>query len=414
MMQGAISQAVQRLDAWLQSMRQPDGYGGPVSHWWESNLLYCGPMFDWRYEGIIIGYLNLYRNTGQSIWLERARTAALDVRKAQLANGRFRNSSFQIGPIAGGTPHEAAIDLALLELAVVLQTNGDECWREIAAIAKHNLTEFQIKQLWNGKAFTDQPGSKTIVPNKNATTLAALLLYELLNGDSLTEYINGAAQAMLAAQVTTSSPQQGGIVHVGTGSHQLAIGIYSARTAVSLQRLHARQPEQQYRDQAQQIINFLVKLIGPHGTDFGYYRDGSRIACPRWISPSGDVLQALLAWQPYVDVPQEAIDQLVRLLIEQQYRTGGIPTAIGLGKKGRKRPYRGLPDFRDILPVAGWIDKAWRGLTQLVDTPIEPLDPTVLRATNVSCLWKGQICTFVEDSHHMSLQRGSKTIFSLE
>jgi hypothetical protein len=298
-----------------------------------------------------------------------------------------------------------------LELAIRLQSEGDECWREAAAIAHHNLIEYQIKKLWNGHAFADQPGSTTIVPNKNATTLSALLLYELISGDSLTEYIDGASQAMLAAQVTANNPQQGGIVHVGTGAHQLAIGIYTARTAVSFLQLHARQPHQKFRDRAQHMVDFLVRLIHPDGVDFGYYRDGSRISCPRWISPAGDVLQALLAWKLYVDVPEDAIEKLIQMLVEQQLPTGGIPTAVGLGMKGRKRPYTGLPDFRDVLPVVGWVDKAWRGLTQLVKTPFVPLEPLTLPETKVSCLWKKCVCTYVEDGAHISLWRGRDQIY---
>jgi hypothetical protein len=48
-----------RLEAWLESMRGPGGYGGPVAHWWRQSLLYTGPGLDWRYEGIILGYLAL-------------------------------------------------------------------------------------------------------------------------------------------------------------------------------------------------------------------------------------------------------------------------------------------------------------------------------------------------------------------
>ena len=44
---------VARLDRWLQTMRGPGGCAGPISHWWESSFVYCGPMADWRYEGIV-------------------------------------------------------------------------------------------------------------------------------------------------------------------------------------------------------------------------------------------------------------------------------------------------------------------------------------------------------------------------
>ena len=102
------ARAIQKLDGWLQTMNSPTGFGGPISHWWESSLLYCGPMTDWRYEGILSGYTSLFEATGDPMWLQRAEQAAGDVLKAQLATGSFLNSSFQYGPIEGGTPHEAA------------------------------------------------------------------------------------------------------------------------------------------------------------------------------------------------------------------------------------------------------------------------------------------------------------------
>jgi hypothetical protein len=63
-----IGRAVASLDAWFETMRGPDGYGGPVAHWWQDCLHFTGAGLDWRYEGIIAGYLNLFERTGQTVW----------------------------------------------------------------------------------------------------------------------------------------------------------------------------------------------------------------------------------------------------------------------------------------------------------------------------------------------------------
>ena len=55
-----ILEAVLHLDTWFETQRQPSGYGGAVVHWWWDNLDFTAPGLDWRYEGILIGYLNLY------------------------------------------------------------------------------------------------------------------------------------------------------------------------------------------------------------------------------------------------------------------------------------------------------------------------------------------------------------------
>ena len=71
-LQKKINTAVLKLDHWLDTMRQPGGYGGPISHWWESSLIYCGPMVDWRYEGILCGYVQLFRKFREPRWLQKA------------------------------------------------------------------------------------------------------------------------------------------------------------------------------------------------------------------------------------------------------------------------------------------------------------------------------------------------------
>ena len=60
---------VLKLDAWLDTMRGPDGYTGPVAHWWQSCLQFTGTGLDWRYEGIVIGYAQLYERTADERWL---------------------------------------------------------------------------------------------------------------------------------------------------------------------------------------------------------------------------------------------------------------------------------------------------------------------------------------------------------
>ena len=35
-----LDNAVAALDAWLEQMRVPGGYGAPVTHWWQQSLLY--------------------------------------------------------------------------------------------------------------------------------------------------------------------------------------------------------------------------------------------------------------------------------------------------------------------------------------------------------------------------------------
>jgi hypothetical protein len=405
------------IDRWFESIRTPQGIGGPISHWWESSLLYCAPMIDWRYEGILSGYVELYRKTNQASWLERAVVAGNEVCAGQLDNGCFWNSSFQIGPIEGGTPHESAVDVGLLELARLLHELNDSRWQTYFKAAERNLREFQIGQLWNDqkRAFRDQPWNSTYVPNKNGTIMEALLLYEALSGESMEQYILGATELMLSAQVHGTVPYQGATVHLGTGQHRLMIGIYTARNVSALIRLYSRYPSQRFLDAALAMGKFLETLLRSNGTAFGYYPDGRMILCPTWVSPSGDFLRAFLSLQPFAAGQDVLAEQIAISLVSQQLPSGGIPTSHGLGNKGGVKAPPRLPDFRDVLPVAGWIDKAFRGLALFLPAGFndQGLSSAPSAPTNVACTWKGASCIYLETEDELSLirNRGNRLLY---
>jgi hypothetical protein len=62
--QPMIDAAVGALDGWLDTMRSPRGYTGPPADWWQHGFTTVGTALDWRYEGIIAGYVALWRRTG--------------------------------------------------------------------------------------------------------------------------------------------------------------------------------------------------------------------------------------------------------------------------------------------------------------------------------------------------------------
>ncbi|MBN1415819.1 MAG: hypothetical protein JW973_12015 [Bacteroidales bacterium] len=407
-----ISNAIGKLDAWFETMRGPRGYGGPVTHWWESNLLYCGPKIDWRYEGIIIGYLNLFDITGDQFWLDRAVKAAEDVRKAQMPSGNYLNSSFQQGPIEGGTPHEAAVNVSMLELAFRLQQKGDTRWRNYLEIAWRNLHDFQIERLWNGRAFLDQPWNQTLVANKNATTLEALILHQELSHDDMGVYIKPTAEFIMKAQVTDHTrPYYGGVVHLGTGQYRLVIGIYTARCVSALIRLYKVLPEKRYLESAIAMGRYLLKLITANGTHFGHYPDGRVITHPTWISPNGDILRALVLLQPYVDFVETPIVQLIDILLSSQQPTGGIPTSLGIARKGATGPVNiKYPDFRDVLPVVGWCDKAFRALTMLPNTFVKKENLIHGNTTKEICSFFKHIAHYFESKEVISVNSVKKNM----
>src|SRR4029450_6704195 len=164
--------------------------------------------------------------TGNPSWLERARQAAEDVLLGQSPSGNFFNSSFQQGAIEGGTPHEAAVDVGLLEFARLLRQRRDPSWRRYFEAAECNINRYLIGSLWSGSGFQEQPWDATLVPNKNATSLEALLLYQELSNRDMSGYGNRALEGMLSGQVHFGV-RAGANVHTGTGEYELVIGIYT-------------------------------------------------------------------------------------------------------------------------------------------------------------------------------------------
>jgi hypothetical protein len=391
-----LAQTIACLDAWLDTMRNPRGYAGPVTHWWDSSLVYVGTMLDWRYEGIVCGYLNLYRKSDDIRWLQKGVRACSDLVAGQQLDGQFFNSSFERGPKTGGTPHEAAACIALLETAKVL--NGDPQAALFFQAAERNLSN-QITNLWKGKGFWDQPENPILVANKNATILEALLLYQASSGRDMQEYIQAAAGTILTAQILAGA-RAGATVHRGTFDFQLSFGIYTARCISAICRLMQVDPQLEYRRFVQKAVIYLLALIRTDGTILGHYRDGRPIAAPIWIAPSGEILRALIDAQAWVDVPGESIQVLTRELTRSQLPSGGIPTGYGISHRGAMRPYSGLPDFRDVLPVVGWCDKVFRALTLLGSCG----GAAPLARTELPCTWKGMTCIYLEDEKLIALK----------
>lgn len=400
-MTAGVGQAVARLDAWLESMRGPQGYTGPVMHWWESNFLYTGALLDWRYEGIIDGYRELYLRTRQDVFLERALTAADDLLSQQRPDGQWPRSSFQFGPVAGGTPHEAALDSALLHLAVTLRDLGRE-YQPLVQAAQHNIEGYWIAQLWNGKGFQDQPYNSVFVANKHATLLEALLLAETLTGADYGEYMARCADVILYSQ-QEGGPQDGGTVHLGIGPSRLAIPIYTARTMNGLLSYHDRHPDPKLAHALAQAAKFLVRLLTPDGEEWGIYGDGRKARNPVMVAGAGDVLRYFLRVQErgLADV-QHAITRLTTTLLEAQSPSGAIPTALGFAAKGLSHAPR-QRDLRDVLPVVGWVDKTFRALAMSLPEG-ERVPQGIVRAHQENVFWRGQSVTLEELPHALEVR----------
>lgn len=407
-----IAQAVANLDGWLESVRGPDGYGGPVVHWWQNTLAYTGAGLDWRYEGIIAGYLTLWQRTGQARWLERACRAGDDLRKGQLASGHFRHSRFEMNPHAGGTPHEAAAALALFQLARALRTVRDDRWQVYAAAAERNVLGYAITRLWNESAqhFRDVPGQPFFVPNKACTLVEALFAWSTLTGsdEPIRRYGLPTLRSVLALQTRARGRLAGAIAQARIHGRTVEsyFPYYVARCVPALLLAHEYTGAQRWLDAAVAAMDFVHRHRDERGllTQVLYRRGVNRY--PQWVAPLGDVLRVADLLRPYGAGADWS--QTRTALRQGQAASGGIVTGRGFGAQVRQRiprqqrksgPQR---DFRDMIPVAGWCDKAFRYLATQVGAGAT-LPPAQNDPVSEPCLLRGQRALWEEDAHTMRL-----------
>lgn len=357
------------LLAWLHTMRQKGGYGGPVAHWWQNRFRYTGVGLDWRYEGILTGCALLASKTGDvTRFRALAERAVQDLRDGQFDNGHFRASRFEINPDSPGTPHEAAASLGILH-ALPLVTDPE------AALdcAKRNVDAL-IRDLWDDtrQGFNDGLNSVGSVPNKLATFAQTLMtLAEVSEDERYLEY----AKAALADVLNYQNPD--GTIHQYAAGAQDGDGrffpYYNARCVPPLVMAAKVLDDRQYEQAAQGVLEFLQRTMHEDGAwSQIIYTGGSQARWARWYAGTADTLLAYHA----AGEPLPAV-ALTRLL-DAQLASGGFMTAEGFAAQISQRYQVGARlNHRDVLPVAGWNDKVLRLLATLLPagTPLPEATP---------------------------------------
>lgn len=391
-----IAEAVVGLDRWFDSMRveyPTPGYGGPVVHWWNHCLAYQGAGLDWRYEGIIVGYVTLWQRTGDQGWFDKACRAGDDLVNGQRSDGRFANSQFELNPGTGGTPHEAAADVGLLVLARASRSLNDSKAERFLACARRNFDQFLIAQLWHeaSNELWDSPGTPSFVPNKAATFVEAVLLMAKLTADSslISTYAIPTADHILAMQMDRPGDLLDGAIAQNRFSTRIVpsyFPLYIARCIPALVQMTAETGDPRFAAAARKAAAFVVRVReADGGLPQVLYPDGRQNRNPRWIAGAGDVVRALdLAAATGIEFDSgPTIDWILRGVRPD----GHVATAQGFG---RIVPILSRRDqFADELGVVGWADKAFRALAPYVDLDLRPPDSptTARRATKSDFHW---------------------------
>jgi hypothetical protein len=395
-----------QLERWLTTMRGAQGYGGPVVHWWRHCWQYAGAGLDWRYEGIIIGYVNLFRHTQQHRWLHKACAAADDLIMQQGNKGNWPNSGFELNPISGGTPHEFAAAHGLLVLAELLREQSDPQWQKYLASARRNLLGYGINQLWDKEAgyVRDHPYIRSFVPNKGATFAEGLFLLSKLTGDEQYARCYGLPiiEAILAHQVQ-EGPMVGAIAQNSFGVRVIAkyFPYYIARCVPALVAAYEFARDERYLAAALQAIGFVLRWREDDGSlPQVIYPDGRINRYPQWVAATGDLLIAMQLLVPYGAKFEREPSE--RWLCNGIKANGAVATAHGFARQRNQRLPVGLPALHDSVPVCGWVDKAFRYLTgcnpTLTGSSVSETPPL-----EQDCLLNGKPVCYREDAHQMEV-----------
>lgn len=413
-----ITVLLSRLDKWLDSMRSPGGYTGPVAHWWQNCLQFTGVGLDWRYEGIISAYLALFHNTGEQHWMLKAIRAGDDLITGQLSSGNYRCSRFELNPYSGGTPHEAACDLALLLLARTLKEHDKPEWGIYFQAAAHNVNEFYIRVLWDDAAasFRDQLNTSSFVPNKSATLSEALFMLSTLSDDDIyaEKYALPSLDTICDHQIQAGA-LKGAIYQNSMNGEKIPrfFPYYVARCIPGLLAGYEWSGSERYLNAAWLAMDWVQQQ---RDSDGAYpqviYPGGRANRFPRWVAAVGDILRAerLLAAYGHASDSQ----QTLCWLIDGAQPSGGFRTAQGFAAQISQRASP-LPEFRDLLPVCGWIDKTFRYLAESLpqNAPITTLNawPGDFQG---ECLLHGKRMRYLETESLIELRQDKRTVYRWE
>jgi hypothetical protein len=390
--------ALPGLEKWFETMRNERGYGGPVVHWWQQSMMYTGAGLDWRYEGIIAGYLKLWEKTRQLPWLDKAIRAGNELLRGQRPDAHFRSSGFEINPSTAGTPHEAACDIALLLLARSLKDLDDPRWKRYLECARANLEMYYLARLWDDDilAFADSTTGKAFVPNKAATAAEAMLLMAEITGDARWAELYGipTVARIVKLQVTDKGPLDGAIAQNSFG--ELTVDkyfpLYISRCIPALLKVYALTGGDYYLTSAIHAMAFIERWSDEDGSlPTAVYANGRASSHPSWLAPLGDILRAadLLRSHGY-DTEFSATRER---FFGSQDTSGGFQTATGFAGQASGRRSQ-LPDARDLLHVAGWCDKSFRYLAGHVTRDFKPVSLTGTFESD--CTFRGKHFQMVE------------------
>jgi len=342
------------LEAWLETIRSPAGYYGPVVGTRGHSVRYCGPAFDWRCEGLLDGHGKMYRATGDDSYLDRTEVDLGNIRAAQLLNGTFRNSWFEFNPFEGGMPHEPAVMAAVCRARRLLAEAERPVQPELDDMLERYVDRHLIHELWNRMlhTFNDwlQSDFENYTPHAVAAAIELLIEYADVTDDwkRLEHYVVGAADSLLDVQ------DEHGAIPLSNRRGSAVCPAFAARCVPALLAAAERTGTEKYQKAAEALLHFVRQQARPEG-GFTYLVLQGR---PNALRPdiTGATAGALNALSRAGVLEEQDLSLQIPYILARQMENGAFSTATGFGDSTCRAS---LHDWRDVLPVCGWIDKIY-------------------------------------------------------
>lgn len=369
-----IATAAAGLESWLESIRTEQGYGGAAIGFREACVAYCGPGYDWRYEGLLDGFREMHHATGDPFCLDAIERDLRQIQSAQLLNGVFRNSFFEYNPMEGGMPHEPAMLAAACRAARYLSQMGRKCPPGLEAALERYITHYLLKELWNKRlqTFNDWPTSEFQHFSPASVAAAAELLFEYADWSGAWEkieyYVIGAARSLLDVQIKNNA-LAGGIPPSSRDADNVN-PFLAARCLPALARVAAKTNDGAYKEAALALAAFLRR----HRTDTGEFPRMVFAHRPpaAWPAFTGAAAGTLVSMDRAGLIEKQDLELSLESVLRRQERSGAFRTAAGFGKW---RTPAGAPDWRDVMPCCGWHDKIYALLARLHPAERAPFAP---------------------------------------
>ena len=339
-----VEDRIAGLEAWLETVRTDDGYGGPSVGSKHISMRYTGAANDWRLEGLLDGHAALHAATGNPGYLERIEHDITAFCSAQLLNGTFRNSCFDQNPYEGGMPHEASALAAACRAATRLPNEPVGLAPALELFVETRL----INELWNRllHTFNDwlQSDFQFYTPHAVAAAIEVLILYADRTNDwqRIEPYVIGAADSLLAMQIK-KGPLQGAIP-ISNNYDSSVSPTLAARCAPALVQAAKKTGNEKYAEAAKRLAGFVQAQELPGG---GYptllFRSRPPKKAPVLLGAAADAANSL----ERADLHNGSFLRLEKLLEDAQLESGAFLNA------------RGFNDWRDTISCCGWQDKIY-------------------------------------------------------